>query len=105
MNQTQPDVRFTDTPRHKLFTTVAYALTSNWSAMLNTDTESRRYSSSDGARVAGGFTLVDARVRGRLRAGFDLSVGIRNAFDRRYEYQEGFPEPGRTYFAELGKSF
>lgn len=104
-NLSQPAVLPTDTPRNKLFTTVDYAITENWSAMLNTDTESKRYSSSDGSRVAGGFTRVDARLRGRLAANVDLSFGVRNAFDRRYEYLEGFPEPGRLFFAELGKSF
>lgn len=73
--------------------------------MLNTDTESKRYSSSNGARIAGGFTLVDARLRGRLAADFDPGFGVRNALDHRYEYLEGFPEPGRLSFAELGKSF
>lgn len=104
-NISQPTVRPMDTPRNKLFTTIDYAFAQNWSALLNTDTESRRYSSSDGKRSAAGFTLVDARVRGRLAAGFDLMFGVRNAFDHRYEYQEGFPEPGRTFFVELGKAF
>jgi iron complex outermembrane receptor protein len=105
VNQSQPSIKFTDTPRQKFFTTIDYAFVEGWSAILNSDTESKRYSSSDGSRIAGSFTLIDARVRGRLPQGFDLSVGIRNAFDRRYEYQEGFPEPGRTFFAEVGKSF
>jgi iron complex outermembrane receptor protein len=104
-NLAQPAVRPLDTPRHKLFLSANYAIDERWALIIDSDSESRRYSSSNGARTAGAFTLVGARIRGRLASDFDLSFGLRNAFDRSYEYQEGFPEPGRTCFAEVGKSF
>jgi iron complex outermembrane receptor protein len=103
-NLSQPDLRPVDTPRQKLFATLGYRFADGWKATLSSDTESKRYSSSDGARVAGGFTVVDAMLRGPF-ASLDLSFGVRNAFDRRYSYQEGFPEAGRTWFVEAGKSF
>jgi len=104
-NISQPLVRLTDTPREKLFVALDYAFAQRWNATLSSDTESKRYTSSDGTRVAGGFTRVDAIVRGAVSDVFDLSFGIRNAFDRLYAYQEGFPEPGRTFFVEVGKAF
>ncbi|MFC4819271.1 TonB-dependent receptor plug domain-containing protein [Dokdonella ginsengisoli] len=103
-NVSQPTVKPTDTPRQKLFAALDYRFAAGWRATLSADAESKRYSDSFGARVAGGFTLVDASVRGPV-AGLDLGVGVRNAFDRRYAYQEGFPEAGRTFFVELGKHF
>ena len=104
-NISQPTVYLTDTPREKLFVSLDYAFASHWNAIVSSDTESKRYTTSDAKRIAGGFTRVDAIVRGSVSEWFDLSFGIRNAFDRLYAYQEGFPEPGRTFFCEIGKSF
>ncbi len=104
-NISQPAVRLTDTPREKRFVSLDYAFAPQWNAIVSTDTETRRYTTSDAKRIAGGFTRVDAIVRGPLSNRFDLSFGVRNAFDRLYAYQEGFPEPGRTFFCEIGKTF
>lgn len=103
-NIAQPSVLPTDTPRQKLFAALDYRFAAGWQATLSADAESKRYSSSNGARVAGGFTVVDAGVRGPI-ASFELGLGVRNALDRRYSYLEGFPEAGRTFFVELGKNF
>lgn len=103
-NVAQPSVRPTDTPRQKLFAALDYRIAAGWQATLSADAEGKRYSSSDGKRVAGGFTVVDASVRGPV-ASLELSLGVRNALDRRYGYLEGFPEAGRTYFVELAKVF
>lgn len=103
-NLSQPQVKPTDTPRQKLFAAVDWRFAADWLATLSADSESRRWSNSFGSRVAGGFTVVDAAVRGTFTS-FDLGVGVRNALDRRYSYLEGFPEPGRSYFVELGKRF
>jgi iron complex outermembrane receptor protein len=104
-NVSQPTVRLTDTPREKLFVSLDYAFAPRWNAIVSADTESKRYTTSDAKRIAGGFTRVDAIVRGSMSDWFDLSFGVRNALDRLYAYQEGFPEPGRTFFCEIGKTF
>jgi iron complex outermembrane receptor protein len=104
-NVSQPAVRLTDTPREKLFVSLDYAFAPHWNAIVSSDTESKRYTTSDAKRIAGGFTRVDAIVRGSISDWFDLRFGVRNALDRLYAYQEGFPEPGRTFFGEIGKNF
>ena len=105
-NTSQPSVLPTDTPRQKLFVSMTAAIAADWAAVLGADSESRRYSSSDGKRTAGGFTVVDAQVHGPLGvAGLDLRAGLRNLLDHRYEYLEGFPEAGRTAFVELSRTF
>lgn len=103
-NIAQPSVLPTDTPRQKLFAALDWRFAAGWQATLSADAESKRWSNSSGTRVAGGFTVVEASLRGSV-ASLELGLGVRNAFDRRYSYLEGFPEAGRTFFVELGKNF
>ncbi len=103
-NLSQPGLRPTDMPRQKLFAAIDWRFAADWRATLSGDAESRRYTDSAGTRVAGGFAVVDAAVHGPL-ASLDFTAGVRNLLDRTYSYMEGFPEPGRTYFAEAGFGF
>ena len=67
-----------------------------------------RYSFSDGKgtnRKVGGFTLANLKLVVRLPREIALSVGVNNAFDKNYVLQEGYPEAGRTWFANVRYSF
>jgi|SRR5581483_3314955 len=67
-----------------------------------------RYSFSDGkgtTRKVGGFTLANLKLALRLPHEIALSAGVENLFDKNYVLQEGFPEAGRTWFANARYSF
>lgn len=67
-----------------------------------------RYSFSDGrgtTRRIGGFTLANLKLAIRLPHETTLSLGVQNAFDKNYQLQEGYPEAGRTWFANARYHF
>ncbi len=49
----------------------------------------------------GGFCTVDMKVIGKITKYFTLEAGARNLFDEDYQYTNGFPSPGRTFFTIL----
>lgn len=67
--------------------------------------QSKAYSSSDGSTSTAGFARFDASVAKKItfRDGqaLDLKVGVLNVGDRVYEYMEGYPQRGRTWYASL----
>ena len=84
-----------------------YRLTGDWQFLpmfwLRADAqhESARYSTSTGTRVAGSFNLVNAFLRFEPARSFGLEIGVRNATNELYAYEEGFFEPGRTWLAQV----
>ncbi|MBN2707060.1 MAG: TonB-dependent receptor [Deltaproteobacteria bacterium] len=52
-----------------------------------------------------GFFLADAKVMVKLPGNLELETGIHNLFDKDYELSVGFPQAGRTAFAEIKYSF
>lgn len=99
-NITSPDIYFTDVPRSKLFGFVQYALKNIFSLQVNGEYDSKRYSTSYGT-VAGAFTLFNASAKVHVWRWFSAEAGVNNIFDRNYALTEGYPEPGRNYFANL----
>ena len=63
--------------------------------------ESARYSINTGTRVAGSFNLVNAFLRFEPSRHFGTEIGVRNATNELYAYEEGFFEPGRTWLAQV----
>lgn len=100
-NRSTPGLFLTDTPRHKIFASAVWNTGDGWSVTGSTEAYSRRYSSSDGTQVAPGFMLANLKAGYRLPGGTLLEAGVRNLFDRLYEYTEGYPEAGRTYFVQF----
>jgi iron complex outermembrane receptor protein len=41
------------------------------------------------------------RIDYALADGVEIGVGARNLFDDNYQLVDGFPEPGRSFFASL----
>jgi iron complex outermembrane receptor protein len=84
-----------------------YRLTGDWQFLpqlqLKADAqhESARYSTIAGTRVAGSLTLVNAFLRFEPVRSVGIEIGVRNATDELYAYEEGFFEPGRTWLAQI----
>lgn len=100
-----PGVVLTDTPRHKLFASALARLGGGWEAQGSVRAYSRRYSSSDGLQVAGGFGVADVKAVYRFAHGTRVEAGARNAFDKLYAYAEGYPEAGRTWFVQAARQW
>jgi iron complex outermembrane receptor protein len=78
------------------------------SVVPSVEYDSWRYSYSDGKgnnREIGGFTLANLKLAVRLPYEISLSVGVENLFDKNYVLQEGYPEAGRTWFANARYNF
>lgn len=97
--------KLTDTPDHKFFAYVKYFPISRLSFLLGAEHESERYTSTDGKRIADAFTTVSLKAMCDIFDGIKLEGGVNNIFDEDYAYQEGYPEPGRNYFANLTYRF
>lgn len=100
-NLSSPDIRPIDTPEEKYRIAAEWLPAEAWSLRADAQYESRRFSTTDGTRVADSFTLANLFLRytGLPRLGIEL--GVRNLADELYAYQEGFYEPGRSWFAQL----
>jgi iron complex outermembrane receptor protein len=100
VNRSSADV-LTDTPRQKLFASALWRAGHGVDVSASAEAYTRRYSSSDGSQVAPGFMVVNLKAGYLLSNGTRLEAGARNLFDRLYEYVEGYPEAGRTYFVQF----
>ena len=99
-NLTYPNLHFIDVPDHKFFGFLQYQLKERVFLQGNTEYDSRRYSTSYGTRT-GGYLLLNASASVQIWKWFSAEGGINNIADRNYALTEGYPEPGRNYFANF----
>ncbi len=104
-NRSSPDIRPTDTPEQKYRLAARWTPVDAWTFKADAQHETKRFSSTDGLRVAEDFTLVNAFVRFEPVAQWGLELGGRNLSDELYAYQEGFYEAGRTWLAQVDYRF
>lgn len=101
-NITSPDLLLIDTPRHKFTADLRWQLTQAWNVTATTEASSSRFNTSDGLQQSRGFGITNLKTGYRLLNNQLLvETGVRNLFDRLYEYSEGYPEPGRTLFFQV----
>jgi iron complex outermembrane recepter protein len=103
-NRSNPD-KLTNIPEHKFFTYVKYTPYKPLSFLADMEIDSKRYSSSNGVRIAKGFTVVNAKATYDIIKDLQIEAGIRNVLDKNYFLDEGYPMPGRTYFSNLTYRF
>lgn len=105
-NLDDSSVHLTDTPRHKIVGDIAWYPISVWSVTATAEASSSRYTTTNGLQQTSGFGIANLKTGYRL---FDekllIEAGVHNVFDRLYEYSEGFPEAGRTIFAQANYAF
>lgn len=104
-NKSAPDVRLLDTPRHKLFSYIEYQVLPWLSLLGSIEYQSGRFSDTLGERQTNSFVVGNLHAGIKLPAGFETRLGVHNVGDTNFAYQEGFPEPGRTYYANLRFNF
>lgn len=110
-NNRSSSARLTNTPRHKLFAYASWHITQPLSLSMTTQYESERYNDANPGDSAGLIRKSDDFILAGLRAtyahpkGITTRIGIENLFDKDYSYDEGFPEQGRTYYANVSYQF
>jgi iron complex outermembrane receptor protein len=104
-NNKSNDDELTNTPEHKVFAYLQYFPIQRLSLLGNIEYNSKRFSESNGSRWADGYFLLNAKVGYEILEGLIAEVGIDNALDEDYELDEGFPEQGRSLFANVRYRF
>jgi iron complex outermembrane receptor protein len=102
-NLSNPDIIFTDVPRHKLYTYITYNPLSRVSLSLNGMFNSPRISTSSGIYSTDAFVTLDFRTSVSLLSNLSVSASVTNLLDADFSFVEGYPAPGRQFF--LGLSF
>ncbi|MES1971771.1 MAG: TonB-dependent receptor [Pseudomonadota bacterium] len=97
--------RPTDVPTHKAFLYADVAPVSRLHIVPSLEIASDRWTVTDIAPIV--YYRTGAYVNGGLRADLTvldtvtLGVGVKNLFDDNYTLVDGFPEPGRSFFASI----
>lgn len=100
-NVSRPDVFPTMTPERIFSLFAELQPASQWFLRAGARHESSRFSSADGSRITDDFTLVDVFLRWEPTEAVGLELGVNNATDTLYAYDEGYFEPGRNYVLQL----
>lgn len=99
-NRSDRDLHPTDTPRHSLFGSASWNLDA-WKHTASVEAASHRYNTSDATQMAPGYAVYNLKTGYRFSNDVLIEGGVRNLFDRLYEYSEGYPEMGRQYFVQF----
>lgn len=99
-NMDNKDLKFLYSPKSKF--TAFLELRPFWQLRLQGRmiAQSKAYSSSDGSSSTAGFATIDASLARKVWK-TDIKVGVLNVADRVYEYSEGFPMRGRTWYTSV----
>lgn len=103
-NHTNDD-ELLNTPSHKIFAYVDYHPWERLGLMADVEHNSDRFSSTDGERVAEGYTVVGVKATYEFMEKKFIEAGLNNLFDTDYEIDEGYPEAGRIWYAGLRMEF
>jgi iron complex outermembrane receptor protein len=104
-NITNPQIMVVDTPRHKVFSYLEYQPIRYLSLLASIDYYSKRFSNTTGTRIAQSFVTGNLKATFLVNKNLNAEFGVNNVTDKLYAYEEGFPEPGRNYFANINVSY
>lgn len=102
-NISSPNTKLTDVPREKL---TAYALIRPFGQLEIVpfiESESARWASNT-VRV-GAHTTLNLKAAYKPLKGLTLEAGVNNLTDQNYALADGFPNPGRMWFANANYQF
>ncbi|ATB70655.1 TonB-dependent receptor [Sulfurospirillum diekertiae] len=98
----------TDIPKHSFAGRLKYSPIAMVDIIPQVRYESERYVSNDyryGDYQTKDFFLMDLKVAYRPVKALELAVGVKNIFDKDYFYSYGYPQEGRSYYANARYSF
>jgi iron complex outermembrane recepter protein len=104
-NLSSPGIYPLDTPKHKIFTYLEYQPLQYLRLLGSAEYNDKRYSNTTGTRVAKDFLIGNLKATFIATKQINAEFGVNNVADQNFAYEEGFPEPGRNYFANLNLSY
>lgn len=99
-NITNPDLKFTDVPNHKLFAYIDYFPLKKLELVVSTEYNSKRFSTSYGT-INQQFVIFGTQLSYILSKYFKVETGINNILDKNYSLVEGYPSEGRNFYASI----
>ncbi len=106
LNLSSGSIPLTDTPHHKLFAYARWQPTDAWEAQVTLDAEDgRTVAYGSGYTRLGGFQLLGLKGIWKATKDVSLEAGVNNLLDQNYELQDGYPMPGRLWFANVKYRF
>jgi len=103
-NRTNPKINIINVPEHELLLFAKLDLHECFRLIPSFTWADSRVVSSTGKRV-GIYASADVKAEVSLPADVTLGFGVLNLLDRNQQLDEGFPEPGRTFFADVRYEF
>ena len=103
-NRSNPKINIINVPEHELRLFAKLELHEYFRLIPSFSWADSRVVSSTGKRV-GTYASVDMKAEAKLPADVTLGFGVLNLLDRNQQLDEGFPEPGRTFFADIRYEF
>ena len=109
-NLSDANVQLTDTPRHRLFSSLQWAPSDQWKLIATLEAEQGRkvaFAASGKTiyRAPGGFGIAGLKAQWSPRKDMSVDFGVNNLGDKWYELADGFPMPGRTWFVHANYRF
>lgn len=98
----------TDIPKHSFVGKIKYSPIAVLDIIPALRYESERYINSEaiyGDYKTKDYFLMDLKVAYRVIKNLEVAVGVKNIFDKNYFYDYGYPEEGRSYYANFRYTF
>ena len=102
-NVSDPTTRLTGIPRHKATVHALYKAGDAVDVISFAEYNSSRWASNTVA--LSGFTTLNLKAVYRVTKDIATEVGVNNLTDRNYSLADGYPNPGRNYFANATLKF
>lgn len=102
-NVSSPNTKLTDMPRNKFTTYAIIRPFAQLDIIPFIETNSDRWVSNT-VRLAG-FTTINLKATYRPLKNLSLEAGVNNLTDENYSLADGFPNPGRVWFANANYQF
>lgn len=104
-NKQDSDFKRMGIPKHSAFAYFKYNFMDNLAYYANATYQTGQYSQNDDVYFkTEAFTRVDTKLMFDYKD-VSFEAGVKNLFDKDYEFDAGFPEPGREFFANLKYTF
>ena len=102
-NVSDPDTRLTDIPRQKIAAYAGVRPLAQLELIPFLESESHRWASNT-VRI-GRRTTLNLKAAYHPTKALTLEAGVNNVGDNNYSLSNGFPNPGRTWFANASYRF
>jgi iron complex outermembrane receptor protein len=99
-------IPLTERPRHVFYGGLSWSLLDRLSVRADLRGEAGRWNLNQAGNLYRMTDFVTCDIIGSYVWGdWEIQAGVDNLFDQEYEFYEGYPEPGRSIFGNLGYRF